>query len=186
MFTKLQKRQGFTLIELMIVVAILGILAAIAIPAMVGYIRRSKTSEASSNLNSIFKSAVTYYEQERAAQGVGAATSGYCKTVDVAGVPAVPAANKQTWPLALGANTGFGSNGLNFTISDPIYYSYRILNTNDPGNCGGTASTVTYTFQAVGNLDGDAIESTFEMAVASDIQNSLYHGRGFYIVNETE
>ena len=188
MFTKLQKRHGFTLIELMIVVAILGILAAIAIPAMVGYIRRSKTSEATSNLNSIFKSAVTYYEQERmGGRAIGTATTGYCQVSVTARTPAVPASAKQAF--APTAGDGFSSQGLSYTISDFVYYGYSIPNSTLAGTCGGTgpaAGRTAYTFTATGDLDGDTTTSTFEMAVGADSQNSLYHGRGFYILNETE
>ena len=55
------RARGFTLIELMITVAILGILAAIAIPSFGAFIARSKTAEASANLGALFKTAASYY-----------------------------------------------------------------------------------------------------------------------------
>ncbi|MDD2760401.1 MAG: pilin [Methylomonas sp.] len=59
-------QQGFTLIELMIVVAIVGILAAIAIPAYQDYIIRAKITEALGQAD-MAKAAVSEYKQSMAA-----------------------------------------------------------------------------------------------------------------------
>ncbi len=60
MFKFLHAKKGFTLIELMIVVAIIGILAAIAIPNFLKYQAKSKQSEAKVNLGAIGTSAESY------------------------------------------------------------------------------------------------------------------------------
>ncbi|MEK7235921.1 MAG: prepilin-type N-terminal cleavage/methylation domain-containing protein [Nitrospirota bacterium] len=60
MFKQLKSQKGFTLIELMIVVAIIGILAAIAIPNFLAYQAKAKQSEAKVSLGAIFTSAVAY------------------------------------------------------------------------------------------------------------------------------
>ncbi|MDJ0761709.1 MAG: pilin [Myxococcota bacterium] len=61
--------QGFTLIELMIVVAIIGILAAVAIPAFINYMKRAKTSEASVNIKTIADGAISYFDALHSADG---------------------------------------------------------------------------------------------------------------------
>ncbi len=55
--------KGFTLIELMIVVAIIGILAALAIPNFIKFQARSKQSEVKSNLKGLFTAEKSYYQE---------------------------------------------------------------------------------------------------------------------------
>ena len=60
----LKKQAGFTLVELLIVVAILGIVSALAIPNFLRYQAQSRQGEARTNLSAIFVSEMAYYGEQ--------------------------------------------------------------------------------------------------------------------------
>lgn len=92
----MKKQQGFTLIELMIVVAIIGILAAIALPAYQDYTIRSKLSEAPS-LFAQNKLALEEWYNDRATLENGAASAaGYAATLEGSHVDLTIAATSET------------------------------------------------------------------------------------------
>jgi prepilin-type N-terminal cleavage/methylation domain-containing protein len=175
-------RQAFTLIELMVTVSIIGILSAIAIPSFSRLIARSKTAETSANLSSLFKSAAAYYAAERATQGQGATVSGYCTVDDAGPVPLVPDHVKQSFV----ADSGFRAIG--FSVSDEVYFSYGLASAGGGvSSCGHSPKdTGLYTFYSNGDLNGDGIQSTFELAAGSDGSNVLYHSVGIHVINELE
>jgi type IV pilus assembly protein PilA len=124
----LQGPQGFTLIELMIVVAIIGILAAIAIPNFMRYQAKARQSEAKVNLGGIFTTATSYFAENNTYSVANANALGYSPAGNVRynlwyggiGSISVPTAQFQvTAPCSAGAPTAVplpaGSTGAGLT-----------------------------------------------------------------------
>ena len=132
----LQNRKGFTLIELMIVVAIIGILAAVAIPGFMTYIKNSKTSEAKTNLDSIRKGALTYFEAEHySPDGLSATTKQYPSATTAVLVGTAASATTVGVKQNPSNTTIAGQLGnqawkdLNFMLTSPFYYTYAYQGT---------------------------------------------------------
>ena len=96
------KQQGFTLIELMIVVAIVGILAAIAIPAYKDYTVRAKVSECAATLGACKTSVTEFYNTRGSlpanvtSAGCSTSTSQYCQSLTVAATGITVVVRSQT------------------------------------------------------------------------------------------
>jgi|JI6StandDraft_1071083.scaffolds.fasta_scaffold253023_2 prepilin-type N-terminal cleavage/methylation domain-containing protein len=157
---------GFTLVELMIVVVILGVLSAVALPAFSRYVRRSRTVEAVTNIQRIFAAQLTYNNEihERGNSG------------NFVNAPATPstAPTSGKYPSNVGLWISVAEwNELGFAMENSHYFQYE-----SPGNTAGFTAT------AHGDLDGDGAVSTFSRGGA--MVNGEVQGVPIVIVGELE
>jgi prepilin-type N-terminal cleavage/methylation domain-containing protein len=210
---RLKNAKGFTLIELMIVVAILGILAVVAVPALQKYMRRAKTAEAKTQLAKIYDAASSYFKSEHADRGATAFIGNGGQVMDLASHKCPhPAGSPQggqaeiTPDIATDCNQGPGGRCIPAEGGGGAgYYPLSEWNNNPVWNglnymqeqghyfhynfiaVNDTQGygACQFTAQAFADLDGDLLFSTYERSGAADI-NGVNAAIGLYIDQEVE
>ncbi|MBI2892088.1 MAG: hypothetical protein HYY06_00950 [Deltaproteobacteria bacterium] len=170
------RASGLSRIETLIILTLVAILSAIAIPTIARTVRRSRTSEAAEKLAYMFRAASTYYESERVDQD--AARVGECVPRTSKTLPAVP----RSRPRQADFSQDPTFSQIDFSSSDPVYFSYTFVGIDRCRFRGGPA----FTARAEGNLDDDSTKSLFERAARATAQGEIEGTSGLYVQQKSE
>ncbi|MBL8042259.1 MAG: type II secretion system protein [Nitrospira sp.] len=153
------QEKGFTLIELMVVVVIVGILAAFAIPNFLRYRAQAMQAEARTNLAGIFVAEMSFFTERKE----------FGNFTDIGFAVTGPGTNRYTYRTGLSLGAGLGPNGSNLCGS---VGSCDTIRTESPA-----ATMVTYT-GAVGIATTSS--SGFTATAAADLDADPTHD-GWYV-----
>ncbi|HFC8486645.1 TPA: pilin [Neisseria subflava] len=143
-------QKGFTLIELMIVIAIIGILAVIALPAYQDYTARAQVSEAISLMEGQ-KSAVVEYYADKGKWPKNNTEAGIAAPTDIKG--------KYVAQVAVGANGVLTATMKNTDVNNDIKGKTVVLSPDVTGNAASSKGSFTWTCKK-GTVDSKFLPSS--------------------------
>ncbi|MEZ4286921.1 MAG: pilin [Polyangiales bacterium] len=156
----MKKQNGFTLIELMIAVAIIGVLAAVAIPAFSAYIVKSRKAEALQMLGTMKMGAISYYETTSVADDstIDAVHRTHC-ILSPGGtfyLPEGPITGKKRY-ANFGAHPGYKALGLPSEAYVYNVYSFDAKVSFNGSDCGYENENYAYHLLSAMDSDEDGI-----------------------------